>query len=86
MLSSIRNHSHFNPLDFYQLRHIQRVRRKRRLERELFHQYSYSDVDDLEQQITSDFESAINPQFVPFNDRADKNLHEDTSVVRLFVL
>lgn len=59
------------------------MRRKRRLERELFHQYSYSDVDDLEQQITSDFESAINPQFVPFNDRADKNLHEDTSVENL---
>lgn len=81
------HHSHFIPLhDFCQLRHIQRVRRKRRLERELFHQYSYSDVDDLEQQMTGDFESVIDTQFVAFNDRADKNLHEDTSVVRFFIL
>lgn len=70
-------------ISFFLLRHIQRVRRKRRLERELFHQYSYSDVDDLEQQMTGDFESVIDTQFVAFNDRADKNLHEDTSVENL---
>lgn len=80
------HHSHFILHDFCQLRHIQRVRRKRRLERELFHQYSYSDVDDLEQQMTGDFESVIDTQFVAFNDRAGKNLHEDTSVVRFLIL
>ncbi|XP_074609496.1 uncharacterized protein LOC141863718 [Acropora palmata] len=73
-------------ISFFLLRHIQRVRRKRRLERELFRQYSYGDVDELEQQMTGDFESVIDTQFVAFNDRADKNLREDTSVVRFFIL
>lgn len=33
--------------------------------------------------MTGDFESVIDTQFVAFNDRADKNLHEDTSVENL---
>ena len=36
--------------------------------------------------MTGDFESVIDTQFVAFNDRADKNLHEDTSMVRFFIL
>ena len=58
---------------------MQKVRRKRRLERELVHQYSYpnSEADDSEEQNIGDFESVINTHFVAFNDRTDKNLHED---------
>ena len=60
------------------------MRRKRRLERELFHQYSYpnSEADDMEEQNIGEIESVINAQFVSFNDRSDKNLYEDSSVVR----
>ena len=58
---------------------MQKVRRKRRLERELVHQYSYpnSEADDSEEQNIGDFESVINTHFVAFNDRTDKNLYED---------
>lgn len=61
------------------VRHVQKVRRKRRLERELVHQYSYpnSEADDSEEQNIGDFESVINTHFVAFNDRTDKNLYED---------
>lgn len=61
------------------VRHVQKVRRKRRLERELVHQYSYpnSEADDAEEQNIGDFESIINTQFVAFSDRSDKNLYED---------
>lgn len=67
-------------------RHVQKVRRKRRLERELFHQYSYpnSEADDMEEQNIGDIESVINAQFVSFSsDRSDKNLYEDSSEVNL---
>ena len=58
---------------------MQKVRRKRRLERELVHQYSYpnSEADDSEEQNIGDVESVINTHFVAFNDRTDKNLYED---------
>lgn len=61
------------------VRHVQKVRRKKRLERELVHQYSYpnSEADDTEEQNIGDFESIINTQFVAFSDRSDKNLYED---------
>ena len=67
-----------------QVRHVQKVRRKRRLERELFHQYSYpnSEADDMEEQNIGEIESVINAQFVSFSDRSDKSLYEDTSEVR----
>ena len=68
-----------------QARHVQKVRRKRWLERELFHQYSYpnSEADDMEEQNIGDIESVINAQFVSFSsDRSDKNLYEDSSEVR----
>ena len=63
----------------FKVRHVQKVRRKRRLERELVHQYSYpnSEADDSEEQNIGDFESVINTHFVAFNDRTDKNLYED---------
>ena len=57
---------------------MQKVRRKRRLERELFHQYSYpnSEADDMEERNIGDVESVINAQFVCINsDRSDKNLY-----------
>ena len=60
------------------------MRRKRRLERELFHQYSYpnSEADDMEERNIGDVESVINTQFVCINsDRSDKNLYEDSHEV-----
>ncbi|CAH3195878.1 unnamed protein product [Porites evermanni] len=68
------------------IRQVQKVRRKRRLERELFHQYSYpnSEADDLEERNIGDVESVINAQFVCINsDRSDKNLYEDSHEVNL---
>ena len=60
------------------------MRRKRRLERELFHQYSYanSETDDFDEQ---NIESVVNTEFVPFSGRLDKNLYEDTLEVRFWV-
>ena len=59
------------------------MRRKRRLERELLHQYSYpnSEADDLEEQNIGDLESIVNTQFVAFSDRSDKSLYEDSPEV-----
>ncbi|CAH3151135.1 unnamed protein product [Porites lobata] len=68
------------------IRQVQKVRRKRRLERELFHQYSYpnSEADDMEERNIGDVESVINAQFVCINsDRSDKNLYEDSHEVNL---
>ncbi|KAL9959419.1 hypothetical protein ACROYT_G032742 [Oculina patagonica] len=67
------------------VRHVQKVRRKRRLERELLHQYSYpnSEADDTEEQNIGDLESIVNTQFVAFSDRSDKNLYEDSPEVTL---
>lgn len=69
-------------ISFLLVRHIQKVRRKRRLERELFHQYSYanSETDDFDEQ---NIESVVNTEFVPFGGRLDKNLYEDTLEVNL---
>ena len=62
---------------------MQKVKRKRRLERELLHQYSYpnSEADDMEEQNIGDIESIVNAQFVAFSDRSDKNLYEDSPEV-----
>ncbi|KAL9959415.1 hypothetical protein ACROYT_G032738 [Oculina patagonica] len=67
------------------VRHVQKVRRKRRLERELLHQYSYpnSEADDTEEQNIGDLESIVNTQFVAFSDRSDKNLYENSPEVTL---
>lgn len=68
------------------IRQVQKVRKKRRLERELFHQYSYpnSEADDMEERNIGDVESVINAQFVCINsDRSDKNLYEDSHEVNL---
>lgn len=68
------------------IRQVQKVRRKWRLERELFHQYSYpnSEADDMEERNIGDVESVINAQFVCINsDRSDKNLYEDSHEVNL---
>jgi len=59
-----------------QVRRIQRVKRKRRLERELTHQYSYpnseaGDFDD--EQRFLEVESIINTQFYAANDPEEKN-------------
>ena len=61
---------------------MQKLRRKRRLERELVHQYSYpnSEADDSEEQNIGDLESIVNAQFVAYSDRTDKNLYEDSEV------
>ncbi|KAK3727402.1 hypothetical protein QZH41_020071 [Actinostola sp. cb2023] len=58
------------------VRRIQRVKRKRRLERELTHQYSYpnseaGDFDD--EQRFLEVESIINTQFYAANDPEEKN-------------
>ena len=73
---------------FFQVRHVQKVRRKRRLERELLHQYSYpnSEADDMEEHNIGDIESVINAQFVSFSDRSDKNLYEDSPEVISLVM
>lgn len=67
------------------VRQVQKMRRKRRLERELLHQYSYpnSEADDLEEQNIGDLESIVNTQFVAFSDRSDKSLYEDSPEVNL---
>ena len=67
---------------------MQKVRRKRRLERELCHQYSYpnSEADDMEEHNIGEIESVVNAQFVSFTDRSDKNLYEDSSEVRSLIL
>ncbi|KAJ7377587.1 hypothetical protein OS493_028146 [Desmophyllum pertusum] len=67
------------------VRYVQKVKRKRRLERELLHQYSYpnSEADDIEEQNIGDIESIVNAQFVAFSDRSDKNLYEDSPEVNL---
>lgn len=67
----------------FQVRQVQKMRRKRRLERELLHQYSYpnSEADDTEEQNIGDLESIVNTQFVAFSDRSDKSLYEDSSEV-----
>lgn len=67
----------------FQVRQVQKMRRKRRLERELLHQYSYpnSETDDLEEQNIGDLESIVNTQFVAFSDRSDKSLYEDSPEV-----
>ena len=36
----------------------------------------------MEEQNIGEIESIVNTQFVSFNDRPDKNLYEDSSVVR----
>ena len=71
---------------FFQVRHLQRVRRKRRLERELLHQYSYpnSEADDMEEQNIGEIESVVNAQFVAYSDPADKNIYDDSPEVRSF--
>jgi len=67
------------------VRQVQKMRRKRRLERELLHQYSYpnSEADDMEEQNIGDLESIVNTQFVAFSDRSDKSLYEDSPEVNL---
>ena len=63
-----------------QCRHWQKVQRKRRLERELLHQYSYpnSEADeDVDYQSLPEVESVVNNQFVAFTDHSDKTLLEE---------
>ena len=67
------------------MRHVQKVRRKRRLERELLHQYSYpnSEADDVEdEQNISEIDSIVNTQFVAYSDRNAKAVYDDTAEVR----
>jgi len=72
-------------ISYFLVRHVQKVRRKRRLERELCHQYSYpnSEADDMEEHNIGEIESVVNAQFVSFTDRSDKNLYEDSSEINL---
>jgi len=72
-------------VSYCMVRQVQKMRRKRRLERELLHQYSYpnSEADDMEEQNIGDLESIVNTQFVAFSDRSDKSLYEDSPEVNL---
>ena len=67
----------FNDLQF---RHWQKVQKKRRLERELIHQYSYpnSEADeDLDYQNLPEVETVVNSQFVAYTDQSSKMLFDD---------
>ena len=67
----------FNDLQF---RHWQKVQKKRRIERELIHQYSYpnSEADeDLDYQNLPEVETVVNSQFVAYTDQSSKMLFDD---------
>ena len=63
-----------------QFRHWQKVQKKKRLERELIHQYSYpnSEADeDLDYQNLPEVETVVNNQFVAYTDQSHKALLDD---------
>ncbi|XP_031561943.1 uncharacterized protein LOC116297787 [Actinia tenebrosa] len=70
------------------VRHIQKVKKKRRLERELLHQYSYpnSEAGDLdEEERFLEVESVINTQFNISSDQEEKNVVDEIPQVTVAI-